>query len=44
MDKVLGTEELFEYLDNYQTELYPRFSDVIPEKDGKVSFTVKTST
>ena len=30
--KVLGTEELYEYLDKYQIELDPRFSDIL----GKV--------
>ena len=27
--KVLGTEELFEYLDKYQIELDPRFNDIL---------------
>lgn len=27
--KVLGTEELFEYLDKYHVELDPRFSEVL---------------
>ena len=27
--KVLGTEELYEYLDKYQIELDPRFSDIL---------------
>lgn len=27
--KVLGTEELFEYLDKYHVELDPRFSDIL---------------
>ena len=29
--KVLGTEELYEYLDKYQIELDPRFSDILGE-------------
>ena len=31
--KVLGTEELYEYLDKYQIELDPRFSDILGMKD-----------
>ena len=27
--KVLGTEELFEYLDKYQIELDPRFNEIL---------------
>lgn len=27
--KVLGTEELFEYIDKYQIELDPRFNDIL---------------
>lgn len=27
--KVLGTEELYEYLDKYQIELDPRFNDIL---------------
>lgn len=27
--KVLGTEELFEYLDKYHIELDPRFNDIL---------------
>ena len=29
--KVLGTEALYEYLDKYQIELDPRFSDILGE-------------
>ena len=35
--KVLGTEELYEYLDKYQIELDPRFSDIL----GKESIIIK---
>ena len=31
--KVLGTEELYEYLDKYQIELDPRFSDILGNND-----------
>jgi len=27
--KVLGTEELFEYIDKYQMDLDPRFNDIL---------------
>jgi len=27
--KVLGTEELFEYIDKYQIDLDPRFNDIL---------------
>ena len=27
--KVLGTDELYEYLDKYQIELDPRFNDIL---------------
>jgi len=27
--KVLGTEELYDYLDKYQIELDPRFNDIL---------------
>merc|ERR1711976_952956 len=33
--KVLGTEELFEYLDKYQIELDPRFSDILGRHSRK---------
>merc|ERR1712086_573988 len=33
--KVLGTEELFEYLDKYQIELDPRFSDILGRHSKK---------
>ena len=36
--KVLGTEELYEYLDKYQIELDPRFSDIL----GMVKHSKKT--
>jgi len=32
---VLGTEELFEYLDKYQIELDPRFSDILGRHSRK---------
>ncbi|XP_037077645.1 casein kinase II subunit alpha isoform X1 [Pollicipes pollicipes] len=35
--KVLGTEELFEYLDKYQIELDPRFNDILGRGSAKVS-------
>eukprot|EP00092_Neocalanus_flemingeri_P016277 GFUD01017622.1.p1 GENE.GFUD01017622.1~~GFUD01017622.1.p1 ORF type:complete len:375 (-),score=68.72 GFUD01017622.1:422-1546(-) len=35
--KVLGTEELYEYLDKYQIELDPRFSDILGDKSGRHS-------
>lgn len=31
--KVLGTEELFEYLDKYHIELDPRFNDILGRYD-----------
>ena len=33
--KVLGTEELYEYLDKYQIELDPRFSDILGRHSRK---------
>lgn len=33
--KVLGTEELFEYLDKYQIELDPRFNDILGRHSRK---------
>ncbi|CAB4055972.1 CSNK2A [Lepeophtheirus salmonis] len=33
--KVLGTEELFEYLDKYEIELDPRFSDILGRHSRK---------
>merc|ERR1712136_274357 len=33
--KVLGTEELYEYLDKYQIELDPRFSDILDRHSRK---------
>ena len=38
--KVLGTEELYEYLDKYQIELDPRFSDIL----GKVKHSRKSKS
>ena len=32
---MLGTEELFEYLDKYQIELDPRFSDILGRHSRK---------
>ena len=34
-EKVLGTEELYEYLDKYQIELDPRFSDILGRHSRK---------
>ena len=34
--KVLGTEELYEYLDKYQIELDPRFSDILGSR-GRIT-------
>lgn len=33
--KVLGTEELYEYLDKYQIELDPRFTDILGRHSRK---------
>ena len=33
--QVLGTEELYEYLDKYQIELDPRFSDILGRHSRK---------
>ena len=35
--QVLGTEELYEYLDKYQIELDPRFSDILGRHSRKRS-------
>ena len=32
---MLGTEELYEYLDKYQIELDPRFSDILGRHSRK---------
>merc|ERR1719430_1581369 len=37
--KVLGTEELYEYLDKYQIELDPRFSDILLRYDHQERLT-----
>lgn len=36
--KVLGTEELFEYIDKYQIDLDPRFNDILGRLDTTVFF------
>jgi len=35
--KVLGTDELFEYIDKYQIDLDPRFNDILGRYDSFVS-------
>jgi len=32
--KVLGTDELFEYIDKYQIDLDPRFNDILGRYHG----------
>ena len=38
--KVLGTEGLYEYLDKYQIELDPRFSDILGEVQHYLEFLI----
>ena len=37
---MLGTEELYEYLDKYQIELDPRFSDILGINHNDIIVTV----
>ena len=41
--KVLGTEELFEYIDKYQIEMDPRFNDILGRYVVSFNFTCKYS-
>jgi len=42
--KVLGTEELFEYLDKYHIELDPRFNDILGRYVSKLIYVTSQSS